>query len=136
MSNHKGNKTGMPDWLLKLTEAKQGGFRKARYQRCPRCQEIVLHGMDADMVAGMATIDPAPITPQQEWWCAITGRPTYSLDIDPDRRVTINDRDRWSITKPHRNPIVAGHLCGQRYPGFLPELRKQPTAKGPQKPPF
>ena len=121
---------GMPEWLLRLTEAKQGGFRNARWQKCDNCGDITLHGMDADMAAGMATVDPAPLTPQQELWCAIQGRRTFSLDIDGERKVKINDRVRWSLAKPHPHgrPIVAQHICGQRYHGFIPELRKpEPT---------
>ena len=128
----------MPDWLLKLTEQKQGGFRNARWQRCTTCQELTIHGMDADLCAGMVTVDPTPLTPQQEHWCALQGRPTYSLDIDADRKIKINDRIHYSLAKPHPrgNPIVPTHHCGQRYPSFIEELRKPTTTTATATPPF
>lgn len=139
MSEQKDGQSGMPDWLLKLTEAKLGGFRHARYQRCNTCGEITLHGMDADLCAGMVTVDPAPLTPRQEYWCALQGRPTYSLDIDSERKVQINDRVRWALATPHprNNPIVAAHKCGQRYSGFIEALKKpKATATANTPPPF
>jgi hypothetical protein len=109
----------MPDWLHRLLEQKSGGFRAARWRRCPKCDRITLHGMDADMAAGMATVDPTPLTRQQEIWCAIHGRQTYSLRIDPDRKIEINDRPRYSLGLECRNPVVPEHQCGSEYPGFL-----------------
>lgn len=138
MSDQKDNQSRMPEWLLKLTEAKLGGFRNARWHRCPRCGEVTLHGMDADLCAGMVTVDPAPLTPQQEYWCALQGRPTYSLDVDGERKVKINDRVKWALAKPHPrgNPIVAAHHCGQRYHGFIDELKKPKATAATAEPPF
>lgn len=126
------------EWLRRLLETKTGGFRNAIWRRCNKCDDITIHGMDADLCAGMVTVDPAPLSPQQEMWCAVQGRPTYSLDIDSDRKIKINDRVKYSLAKPHPHgrPIVAAHKCGERYSGFIPELKKPTTATGGDKPPF
>lgn len=142
MNGQKDGPPGTPkpdnDWLRRLLETKLGGFRNARWQRCRTCNEIVLQGLDADLCAGEVTVDVAPLTERQEYWCAIQGRRTYSLEIDPDRKIKINDRIRWALATPHPrgNPIVAEHICGQGYSGFVEALRKPPTATATAKPPF
>lgn len=125
----------MPEWLSRLLETKLGGYRHARWQRCNKCDRIVLHGMDADVLAGMATVDPTPINRHQEIWCALHDRRTYSLRIDADRRIEINDRPRWALGLEFRDPIVPEHQCGSEYPGFLALPGPGPDTTG-QEPPF
>lgn len=125
----------MPEWLSRLLETKLGGFRHARWQRCSKCDRITLHGMDADVLAGVVTVDPTPINRHQEIWCALHGRPTYSLRIDADRKITISDRPRYSLGLECRNPVVPEHQCGSEYPGFLALPDKGSGATG-QDPPF
>lgn len=136
MSNQKTPKAPMPDWLRTLLEQTTGGFRNARWDRCKDCGEITLHGMDGDICAGMATVDPTPLTPQQEHWCALTGRDTYSANIDADRRTQLWRRTKWALAKPHNRPIFPAHICGQRYDGFAEELKKPPTTRTGGPPPF
>jgi hypothetical protein len=126
----------MPEWLHRLLETKTGGFRAARWQRCPKCDRITLHGMDADILAGMVTVDPTPINRQQEIWCALNNRPTYSLRIDADRKIEINDRPRQALGLEFRDPIVPEHQCGSEYPGFLDLPAKHGANTAGQEPPF
>jgi hypothetical protein len=126
----------MPDWLRHVLENKTGGFRAARWQRCPQCDRITLHGMDADACAGMVTVDPTPITRHQEIWCALHARPTYQLRIDPDRKITINDRPRYSLGLECRNPVVPEHQCGSEYPGFLDLPPRGSNETAGTEPPF
>lgn len=127
MNKQPGNKPGMPDWLLKQIETKQGGFRNARWRQCKNCGAITLYGMDDDQMAGMATVDTAPLTQQQEMWCALHGRDTYMLEISPERKIQINLRDSFSVARKNHRPIVAAHQCGHEYPGFIDALRKPKT---------
>lgn len=126
-----GKKPGQDDWLKQLLEAKSGGFRAARWGRCPGCDQLTLHGMDADLCAGMATVDPTPLSPHQEHACFITGRPTYSLKAR-GTGYELNDR-RGAYLYGTRPPdqrgktIVPAHQCGARFPGFIPRPQTQET---------
>ncbi|UXE04797.1 hypothetical protein QEH44_gp61 [Arthrobacter phage Shambre1] len=135
MSNQKTKTGGMPDWLKTALETKTGGFRKARWQRCTNCGELTIHGMDADICAGMVTVDPTPLTRQQEIWCAIHGRRTYRLTIDPDRSITIWDRPRYSLGKESDRPVVPEHECGMRYGVWLELPDKAGHTKTVNEPP-
>lgn len=131
-------KPGMDDWLKTQLENKTGGFRAARWGRCPTCNELTLHGMDADLTAGMATVDPTPLSPQQEHACMITGRETYSLK-ERGTSYELNDRRgayRYGARPPdHKGrTIVPAHKCGARFSGFIQRPDTQETHHG--HPPF
>lgn len=122
-------KPAKDDWLKQLLETKTGGFRAARWQRCTTCNELTLHGMDADLCAGMATADPTPLSPQQELACFIVGRPTYTLK-PRDQAYELSDRTdayHYGPRPPnHRSAtIIPAHHCGARFPGFI----KRPATK-------
>lgn len=131
-------KPGMDDWLKQQLENKTGGFRAARWGRCPDCQELTLHGMDADLCAGMVTVDPTPLSPQQEHACMIVGRPTFTIK-PRGNSYELNDR-RGAYLYGSRPPdhrthtIIPAHKCGARFPGFIPRPDKQETTS--EKPPF
>lgn len=131
-------KPGMDDWMVQLLEAKTGGFRAARWGRCTTCGELTLHGMDADLCAGMATVDPTPLSPQQEHACMITGRETYSVK-ERGTSYELNDRRgayRYGARPPDQRgkTIVPAHQCGARFPGFIKKPTTQETHHG--HPPF
>lgn len=106
--------------------------RKASLGPCPSCRQPVLTGVDADMVGIPVTVDPTPLTPQEELAATMAGRTTYSLRISPDR-AEIDDRDRYAICKPHPTgrPIVPAHQCGARFPSHLQQWR---TSSRPTRP--
>lgn len=135
----KPSKPGMDDWLKQQLETKTGGFRAARWGRCPNCSELTLHGMDADLCAGMVTADPTPLTPQQEHACMIFGRPTYTLKPRGNSH-ELNDRTgayHYGSRPPdqHGKTIIPAHQCGARFPGFIPRPNK-PQETTNEHPPF
>lgn len=116
-------KPAKDDWLKQLLENKTGGFRAARWQRCPTCDQLTLHGMDADLCAGMVTADPTPLTPQQEHACFIADRPTYTLK-PRGNTYELNDRRGpylYGTRPPDHNgkTVIPAHQCGARFPGFI-----------------
>lgn len=135
-----GAKPPMADWLKEQLENKTGGFRAARWNRCPNCQELTLHGMDADLCAGMVTADPTPLSQQQEHACMITGRPTYTLK-PRGNSYELNDR-RGAYLYGSRPPdgrgklIIPEHKCGARFPGFIPKPNQHQETTSDQRPPF
>lgn len=122
------------DWLKQLLETKTGGFRAARWGRCPGCSQLTLTGMDADLCAGMVTADPTPLTPQQEHACMIAGRETYTLK-PRGTSYELNDRRGAYLygTRPpdHRGrTVIPAHQCGARFPGFIQKPPTQETHHG------
>jgi hypothetical protein len=137
-ANTTQKKPAMGDWMKQLLETKTGGFRAARWQRCPTCDQLTLHGMDADVCAGMATADPTPLSPQQELACFIVGRPTYTLK-PREKGYELSDRRcdyLWGPRPPdHRSKtVIPAHKCGARFPGFIQQPTTQETHNG--QPPF
>lgn len=134
---HKATPKTLDDqaWLKQLLETKTGGFRAARWQRCPNCNQLTLHGMDADLAAGMATADPTPLTETQELACFITGRPTYTL-TNRGTSYELNDRRGAYLYGPrppnHKGrTIIPAHQCGARFPGFIPRPHTKETTNDP-----
>lgn len=110
--------------------------RKASLAPCPTCRQPVLTGVDAAIVGIPVTVDPTPLSPQQELAATMAGRPTYSLRISPGR-AEIEDRDRYAICKPHPTgrPIVPAHRCGARFPTHLQQWRTTARNSHPDDPP-
>lgn len=131
----------MDPWLRALLETKTGGFRAAKWGRCPRCQELTLTGIDGDVAAATVTVDPTPITTQQEHACLTIRRGTYNL-TKRGRSYDIHDRDSDHLYGPIPVPpkpleiIVPEHRCGARYPGFLPRPPRTAAAGHDDPPPF
>ena len=120
----------MPDHLVTHLIATgvltpDGVTRRARPRPCPRCQPLVLVGLDHARCALPPTTNPTPLTPAGELAALLTGRETYKLT--PNRNAyELNWRDQHSIrAKPagtlHGADIVATHQCG------APELDAAPS---------
>jgi hypothetical protein len=133
-------KPAQDEWLKQLLETKTGGFRAAHWERCRNCDQLTLHGMDADIAAGMVTADPTPLSPLQELACIIVSRETYTLSPKKDSGAyELSDRQaahRWGPRPPNHNGrlIVPAHQCGARFPGFIPRPATKETTN--EHPPF
>lgn len=92
---------------------------------CPtihRCGATVLTGLDNDLAALVARVDPEPLTALGEVQALTAGRTTYAL-----RGQALDRRDRWSIPghpPSHALPVHAEHRCGEPLPAdcYLPPL--------------
>lgn len=126
----------MPNWLKKHLEEKTGGFRAARWTRCPKCHAIILKGLDDDVAAWTVEADPTPITPRQEELCQWIGRQTYMVTMNPNR-IELDRRTSYAIGKSCARPVVPAHRCGKRSNGFLlpPNASTQGQAEN-EHPPF
>lgn len=116
--------------------------RAARAGTCRSCGAKVLRGLDADVCAMTATVDPDPISPQGEALARLADRRTY--DLRPSgNRWELNVRDRWHIRgRPAGQPaglrfdVLAEHRCGSAaLPGtatmFPPAEKGSPDADPP-----
>lgn len=122
----------MAPWLTRAIEESTGapvGARNARPTR-HRCGAVVLVGLDDDLCALQAVVDPAPLTAAGELAAVLTGRWTYRADAAPDgRRVQLVRRDRWNMrTPPSQVPVLAEHRCGLQLslapPAAPPQVRR------------
>lgn len=99
----------IPAWLR---HARAGDIHRAVALRlCPRCRAPILTGLDADRAALTARCDPTPLTQFGEAIALITGRTTYDLMPDGDRK-TLNPRNEDHIKRPRKYPVIAAHQCG------------------------
>lgn len=128
----------MPQWLVDALDQKNPprNPRTAVWTRCRNCDEIILVGLDADILAQDATVDPTPLDAAQELICALTGRPTYTAQVR-GQSVEIWYR-QISIERPPNAagtwPVVPTHKCGARFPGFL--IPPEPERNTNREPPF
>lgn len=99
----------------------RGAPRRIRRRTCPRCGWPALIGLDADMCAGLAAVDPVPLTPFGEALALVRGMDTYVVHSYGGRWV-IDRRDPWQRavdaagTLRHAD-VVPDHRCGYRWPG-------------------
>ncbi|MBG6083256.1 hypothetical protein [Zhihengliuella flava] len=131
-------KEPLPEWLRAALETKTGGFRTAKFSRCPQCGAITLTGLNADQLAQTITADPTPLTPTDEYACTLTNRPTIHATHEGNNRWHLHYRDHLRMTTPpsDKHLVLPTHKCGARFPGFLkpPHL---PTNHDPNAtPPF
>lgn len=129
-------KPAMDDWLKQQLETKTGGFRAARWDRCTTCNELTLHGMDADICAGMVIVDPTPLSPLQELACFTIGRETFTLK-PREKGYELSDRRPAYLYGPRppdhgSKTIVPAHRCGARFPGFIKRPDTQETRTNDQ----
>lgn len=132
-------------WWAQAYETRTGGelrltSGKAIPARCDRCGAWTLHGYDAPLMAGLAVVDPNPLTPVLEAAAVVLDLPTYQLWGAPGR---------WSLTPRHEPGVrrigtarpagdviaLAAHTC--RPPLSSAHLRM--TARTPARtdqPPF
>lgn len=110
--------------------------RKASRGRCPTCRATVLRGLDADLAAMPAIVDPTPLDLRAWEACRVAGRALYVLKSDGDRWI-LNDLDPYAFPGSKRQDalIVPEHTCRGRFPGRLPDTRRHnPDPDAP--PPF
>ena len=121
-----------------------GVHRAAKARTCRHCHQPTFTGLDNDMCAYTATVDPAPLSAAGEVLALMFGRRTYTFTWYPSRgRYEIDLRDQWSIESkpPGANPntdVVSEHVCDS--PG-LPRLstmmrRQNGPLIFPAEPPF
>jgi len=77
----------IPAWLKRLLSEQNpdGITRRIRARRCTKCAAITLRGLDGDVAALPARVDPEPISADGELAALLTGRRTYTLRTDGDR---------------------------------------------------
>jgi len=119
-----------------------GNPRRARVERCQRCGGFTWRGLDADLIAGTAVTDVAPLDPFGELVALTAGLLTYDLQW-LGGRYELAYRELHVIQShppgigPNRD-VVSEHRCGidiaHRAPSTLAQLRK-PERKN-AKPPF
>lgn len=132
---HPSGTGWLPQWVTDQIHTPAPLARRAVFTTCRHCQEIIIHGLDADLLAEEVRADPTPLTTPQEVACILAGRPTYQIQITNQDLKIIDRQARWQVpgTKPRR-PIIPKHQCGARFPGFIiPPLQQQEPQ---QQPPF
>jgi hypothetical protein len=127
----------LPAWLCEELQLQHPiAFRAtAVWTRCPKCQAIILTGLDDPVIGSPATVDPTPLNPVQELICALEHRPTYRLH-HTGSTAHIQHRDRWQkpAGTPNAPPVVPAHRCGHRYPGLT--IPAEPERQHHAQPPF
>lgn len=132
---HPSGTGWLPQWVTDQIHTPAPLARRAVFTTCRHCQEIIIHGLDADLLAEEVRADPTPLTTPQEVACILAGRPTYQIQITNQDLKIIDRQARWQTpgNKPRR-PIIPKHQCGARFPGFIiPPLQQQEPQ---QQPPF
>lgn len=118
----------LPDWLvdhITVTTGLAPGARYVQRHRCGRCRVIVLVGLDDEVCANTAVVDPVPITAVEERQERADGRKTYALK-HRGRRLYLVRRNQWQVAgspagsaKPY-GPlgyvVVADHQCRGEQP--------------------
>lgn len=115
------------------------GTGKARPHRCPTCRRWTLQGLDSNLCALLATVDPNPLTPQTEAAAILTHRPTYTLHGAPGRYELYH---RTPTTARHLTPahpdthiVLAAHTCtGPLTTHTLPITRPRTTTSSDHPP--
>jgi hypothetical protein len=112
----------MEPWLVETLIDKgilqiDGVNRRARLRACPTCRAVCLEGLDDDRCAGMARVDPVPLSAWGEVAALMDGLATYDLHT-PGGRLTLDYRDSWCVqARPAgttlRVDVMAQHRCGR-----------------------
>jgi len=83
--------------------------------RCRTCRANVLRGLDDEMCASIATVDPVPLNAEGQAGVLLAGRATYRLLSTPKPRLVY--RETWDIPGTSDGaPVVADHVCGNPVP--------------------
>lgn len=106
-----------------------GVTRKVTARSCRRCGGPVLAGIDGDVMAFEATVDPEPLNRIGEALAVLEGRGTWALNREADRFV-LNPRDSHEIahhpaTTRSREDVVREHRCSTSAP---PEVLTAPSS--------
>lgn len=91
---------------------KTKGLRQgvAERRECRRCRAVILAGIDPDLNARAAVLDPLPVTPAGELAALLAGGESFDLLRGED----ISYRAGWSIAwRPaNTSPVLVTHICG------------------------
>lgn len=130
---HPSGTGWLPQWVTDQLNTNPPIGRRALFTRCRKCKEIVLRGLDADILAMEVTADPTPLDPMQELACVLTGRATYQANVGGDEIKIIDRQLRYTTAGvPPPRPIIPEHVCGRRFPGFIIEpVTQTERAKNP-----
>lgn len=113
--------------------------RAVRATACRKCHAHTLTGLDGDLCAGVARVDPEPIDAIGEALALLTGRRTYCLHNSGDR-YELQLRDQWKITgapagtRPY--DVVAEHTCDAVNLPSRPSVYARPAAAYDDQPPY
>lgn len=110
-------------------------WRNASTRRCPTCSQIVLYGLDGDVCALSARVDPTPLTVLGEAVAVISGRGTYNLTrVGGRQRLYLRDAD--AIEGDRRYPVVPEHRCGAPLHQHAERIAARVTYSIPDTPQF
>jgi hypothetical protein len=111
-------------WMARVLADRGGAPLGARYAapRLHHCGAWTLVGLDDDVLAFTARVDPTPLTPAGELACVLAGRPTYDLTRRGTRRVLDARDDHALRARPPAAPgarydVLPAHRCHQPVPG-------------------
>ena len=116
----------LPGWLRDRIGTPT--YRGVTHHRCRTCKAQILEGLDEDVCAFRATVDPDPLTPLGEALALIADRRTYELRRH-SRGWALWHRDRWQITgrvAGSKYLVVADHQC---HTAKLPTIPTPPRVK-------
>lgn len=135
-----------PAPLTAILEGTKPKGRSAGMERCSKCKAPVVAGLDEDVCAFRAHVDPQPLGPLGEALARLAGRGTYDLErAGLEWRLT--RRTRWVIqARPpgHQGrgaaDVVAEHRCHHEHLPGTPTRwgvgPTSPTADAFDHPPF
>jgi hypothetical protein len=108
-------------------------MRAAVVKRCPRCHAQIIAGLDDDICATDAFVDPQPLAPLGELHARIDGLMTYDLAWR-GVRYEIDWRDACQITgfppaSRDAVDVVAEHRCGRVKIGVDRVRRRRRTVR-------
>jgi len=136
----------MEKWLLDSLIAKgvltpAGIGRRAHVRRCRDCGRYTFVGLDDVVMAGVATVDVAPLDALGELLALLCGLTTYDLSwrgdrYEIDRRESHHIRSAPPGSKAG-NDVVNDHRCGVDIAHHAASRLRIPSAYVfPDKPPF
>jgi hypothetical protein len=107
-------------WMALVLADRDGAPLGARYAapRLHHCGAWTLVGLDDDLLAFQARVDPTPLTPATELACVLAGRATYDLTRRGTRRVLDARDDHALRARPPAAPgarydVLPAHRCHQ-----------------------
>jgi hypothetical protein len=111
-------------WMARVLADRDGAPLGARYAapRLHHCGAWTLIGLDDDVLAFQARVDPTPLTPAGELACVLAGRPTYDL-TRRGVRLVLDARDDHALrARPPAAPgarydVLPAHRCHCPVPG-------------------
>lgn len=93
----------------------EAAARGTRSVPCPTCGRPTLYGLDADLAASPARVDPTPIDRTAELAAIMLGLRTYSA-WHTAGRIELTYRNSFNVTGDRRAPVHPQHRCGIEWP--------------------